>query len=65
MNMKLHTGVPLGCIFLKLLQISGITYSGFVKIPKATPRAMMIRQIPKIGYILPMILSIEINVAIK
>ena len=64
-NIKLHIGVALGCIFLKLVQISGIVYSGFVKIPNATPSAMMIRQIPKIGYILPMILSMEMNVAIK
>ena len=49
MNMKLHTGVPEGCMEPKLFQISGMVYSGLVKMPTATPMAMMIRQIPNRG----------------
>ena len=49
MNMKDQMGVPLGCMLVKLSQISGITYSGLVSTPKPTPTAMMIRQIPKMG----------------
>ena len=65
MNIKLHIGVPDGCILYIWLHISGIVKSGFVYIPMITPIAITIRQIPKSGYIFPMILSIEMNVAIK
>ena len=49
MNMKLHTGVPLGCMERKLVHSSGMVYSGLTKIPMITPTAITIRQIPNRG----------------
>ena len=64
MNMKAQMGVPLGCMLWKLEKISGI-FSPLVRVPKQTPMAMMIRQMPNRGYTLPMTLSTEMKVAMK
>lgn len=65
MNMKLHIGVPSGCILVKLSHISGMPYCELTNIPNITPTAITMRQTPKMGYIFPMILSMERNVAMK